>query len=274
MAGDEIYIVSSEYQFFDGEDSAIVGKQLDDLNRWLEENPKINAMKCSARNLLFLRGCKYDLEKTKKKLKSFYALKAIRKEWFWNRDPFSPDIQELLTIGVFLPLPEKDDKDRPIVVIRTAAHDPKKHSQNLVLKVSKMILDILLYMQPEVATVGIMAIFDMDGVTLGHGLQMTPMHIKKSVESWSCYPSKPKMLEFVNVPTHVNLVLNTFRFFMTSKMKSRMIVRKTTSQLNSNLPKELGGKGQSYSELALKWKRIVEQNADFFVEDEKYRSTS
>lgn len=200
-------------------------------------------------------------------------MKAIRKEWFWDRDPFAADIQELLTIGVFLPLPDTDDQNRPIVVIRTAAHNPKKHSQNLVLKVSKMILDILLYMQPEVATSGIMAIFDMDGVTMGHGLQMTPMHIKKSVESWSAYPSKPKMLEFVNAPTHVNIVLNTFRLFMTTKMRSRLIVRKTTSQLIPNLPKELGGKGQSYSELALKWKKIVEKNAHFFEEDEKYRST-
>lgn len=203
---------------------------------------------------------------------SFYSLRAVRKEWFWDRDPFSEEIQELLKIGVFLPLPEKDAENRPIVVIRTAAHDPKKHSQNLVLKVSKMILDILLYMQPEVATIGIAAIFDMEGVSLGHGLQMTPMHIKRSVESWSAYPSKPKMLEFVNVPTHVNIVLNTFRFFMSPKLKSRMIVRKTTSQMSSTLPKDLGGKGESYSELAQKWKNIVEKNAAFFADDEKYRS--
>lgn len=200
-------------------------------------------------------------------------MKALRKEWFWDRDPFAEDVQELLKIGVFLPLPDKDEHNRPIVIIRTSAHNPQKHSQNLVLKVSKMVLDILLYMEPEVSKVGIMAIFDMTGVSLGHGLQMTPMHIKKSVESWSAYPCKPKMLEFVNVPIHVNIVLNMFRFFMTPKMKSRMIVRKSTSQLNTNLPKDLGGKGQSYSELASKWKKIVENNVDFFEEDEKYRST-
>lgn len=69
MAADEVYVVSPEYKFFDDEDAVVVGKQLDDINRWLEENPEINAMKCTARNLLFLRGCKYDLEKTKKKLR-------------------------------------------------------------------------------------------------------------------------------------------------------------------------------------------------------------
>lgn len=74
MADDEIYVVSSEYTFFEGEDVAIVGKQLDDIIGWLEENPKINAMKCNARNLLFLRGCKYDLEKTKKKLRRLVSI--------------------------------------------------------------------------------------------------------------------------------------------------------------------------------------------------------
>lgn len=75
--GNEIYIVNSEYKFFDNEDAAIVGKQLDDINKWLEENPKINAMPCKARNLLFLRACKYDLEKTKKKLKRYVCFVLI-----------------------------------------------------------------------------------------------------------------------------------------------------------------------------------------------------
>lgn len=71
MADDEVYIVNSEYKFFDNEDAESIDKKLDDINQWLEENPKINAKKCNARNLLFLRGCKYDLEKTKKKLERF-----------------------------------------------------------------------------------------------------------------------------------------------------------------------------------------------------------
>lgn len=69
--------------------------------------------------------------------KRFYRMRAERIEWFSNRDPFRPEINELLDIGVFLPLEQKDKNGCQIFIIRTAAHSPKKHSQNDVLKVSK-----------------------------------------------------------------------------------------------------------------------------------------
>ena len=62
-------------------------------------------------------------------------MKTERIEWFANRNPFAPEIQELLELGVFLPLKEKDSENRQIYIIRTAAHNPKKHSQNDVFKV-------------------------------------------------------------------------------------------------------------------------------------------
>lgn len=68
-ASDEQYVVSSVHKIFDDEDAEIVAKQIEDINEWLEENPEINAMKCDARNLMFLRGCKYNLDKTKKKIR-------------------------------------------------------------------------------------------------------------------------------------------------------------------------------------------------------------
>ncbi|XP_055906223.1 retinol-binding protein pinta [Eupeodes corollae] len=245
---------------------------LESINKWLEENPNINACRDENHLTFFLRSCKYDLEKTKKKIKSFYIMRAERTEWFANRDPFLPEIQELLSIGVFLPLEEKDDLCRQVVIIRTSAHNPRVHSQNNVFKVSKMILDLLLRSEPEISSTGIVAVFDMVGVELGHALQLTPKLIKRSVDSWQVYPCKPKMLEFVNAPTHVNFVLNTFRLFMTTKMRSRIVVRKGTSETNVKLPRDLGGTGMSYKELALKWKTAVEQNADYFAEYEKYKT--
>jgi len=64
-----------------------------------------------------------------------------------------------------------------------------------------------------------------------------------------------------------------FRIFMTPKIKSRLFVRREgTSVICDHLPKELGGQGLSYKELGLKWKQLVEDNADFYVEQDKYKS--
>lgn len=65
----------------------------------------------------------------------FYKMRAERIEWFSNRNPFAPEIDELLDLGVFLPLREKDSNGCQIFVIRTGIHNTKRHAQNDVLKV-------------------------------------------------------------------------------------------------------------------------------------------
>uniref|UniRef100_A0A1A9V8R4 CRAL-TRIO domain-containing protein n=1 Tax=Glossina austeni TaxID=7395 RepID=A0A1A9V8R4_GLOAU len=254
-------------------DPARMAREMQSLLKWLTDNPNINARMDYENLAFFLRSCKYDLERTKKKIKCFYQMRADRPEWFSQRNPFLPEVQQLLELGVFLPIDGVDDEQRKVVVVRTAAHDPKLHTQNNVFKVSKMVLDLLLQMEIENCCRGIVAIFDMNGVQLGHALQLNPILIKRSVESWQAYPCQPKKLEFVNSPTHVNLVLNTFRVFMTSKMRSRVLVQKHGCSIKcDNLPKELGGNGPDYKELTIKWKRLVEENSQFYQEDEKYKS--
>lgn len=63
-------------------------------------------------------------------------MRFVRSEWYSDRNPFDPTMSELFRIGVFLPLKVKDAENRQVVIIRTAAHDPKKHKFSDVLKVS------------------------------------------------------------------------------------------------------------------------------------------
>ncbi|XP_033232611.1 retinol-binding protein pinta isoform X2 [Drosophila pseudoobscura] len=109
-------------------------RQVQELSDWLDANPQINGCKTFENLHFFLRTSKFDVERTKKKLKTFYQMRAERTEWFDNRDPNLPEIQELLELGVFLPVGPDSDNGCMVVVIRTAAHDPKKHTQNNVFK--------------------------------------------------------------------------------------------------------------------------------------------
>lgn len=62
-------------------------------------------------------------------------MRAERIEWFADRNPFKPDIAELLDLGLFLPLHKKDVNKYQVFIIRTGVHDTYKHDQNDVLKV-------------------------------------------------------------------------------------------------------------------------------------------
>lgn len=49
--------------------------------------------------LTFLRCCKFSLQKTKEKIDAYYTIRNLMPEFFENRDPFEPEIQEYLKAG-------------------------------------------------------------------------------------------------------------------------------------------------------------------------------
>lgn len=49
--------------------------------------------------LNFLRGCKFDLELTKKKIVNFYTMRTASVEFCTNRDPFLLEMQNLFESG-------------------------------------------------------------------------------------------------------------------------------------------------------------------------------
>lgn len=204
-------------------------------------------------------------------------MRADRPEWFSNRDPITEKVAEILQLGCFLPLLSPDTEHRLVVIIRTAAHSPRKHSQNDVFKVCKMLLDLVLHLDESPSIYGVSAIFDMDKVQLGHALQLNPPLVKRSVQSWENYSCRPKRLEFVNAPIHVNVVLNIFRSFMSGKMKQRLTINKGRPVNHSIplhvLPQDLGGTGPSYTELADHWRRKAIEYRDWFLDMERYKST-
>lgn len=95
-----------------------------EIREWLHANPNLNARHDDRTILAFLRGCKFNTERAKQKIENFYRLRAELPEWFANRDPRLVGICELVRLGVFVPLRRYQD-DRLVVIIRTAAHDPK-----------------------------------------------------------------------------------------------------------------------------------------------------
>lgn len=57
-------------------------------------------------------------------------------------------------------------------------------------------------------------------------------------------------------------------------MKSRVTVTKGKSKCDVLLPSDLGGKGESYSELTQYWKKVVEDNASWYIQEEEGRNNS
>lgn len=203
-------------------------------------------------------------------------MRRDRPEWFHNRNPLLAEIQDLARMGCFVPLKNCQD-GALVVIIRATAHDPKRYSLNDVLKTGKMILDLAVLEEERSSIYGVIAIIDLSNLTLGHGRQMSVSTIKNMVYAWQNYHCRPQLLEFVNAPSYVNVVLDIFKRFMSEKLKSRVHVHHKLDGLEKIvnkdiLPKEYGGTGETIEELGLYWNSKLRDNADWFAEDEKYKA--
>lgn len=282
--------ISEEYTFTLGDEARRFAEEnineteetrkvtLCEIKKWLtDERPDLHARLEDKYLLEFLRGCKFRIDRTKAKLINFYTMRRDEPVWFANRDPQKREIQELINLGVFVPL-KVTYENKLVVIIRVAAHDPKLYKQDDVFKTGMMILDIAARESELCQIYGCVAIFDMEGLTLGHATEMTPKVIKRAVFSWQNYHIRPKQLEFINAPIYVNVVLNIFKNFMKQKMRERVKVHfKGTDSLHGALdkkilPPEYGGEGDSMDSLIKHWNDKLMHYRDWFLDDEKYKA--
>lgn len=169
-------------------------------------------------------------------------------------------------------------ENRLVIIIRTASHDPKRHTQDDVFKAGKMILDVAALEDESVQIYGVTAIFDLTGVGVWHSRNLTPQSVKRTVFAWQNYHCRPKQLEFINAPLYVNVMLNIFKSFMTDKLKRRVGVHYGGSDSlhqvvdKKILPPEYGGEGESLESLVGYWHEKLVSRRDWFMEDEQYKA--
>lgn len=97
------------------EDPARVQEDIRHIKEWLKKQPHLTPRKGELNSfwnrewnnmfsddqmiLTYLRGCKFSLERTKEKLDMYYTMKTLLPEFYKNRDPLNPEIQEVLSRG-------------------------------------------------------------------------------------------------------------------------------------------------------------------------------
>jgi hypothetical protein len=69
------------------------------IKQWLEKSPHINARTDDQFLMIFLRGCKYSLEKVKEKLDMYYTVRTALPQIMGKRDPLDAKVQSLVKLG-------------------------------------------------------------------------------------------------------------------------------------------------------------------------------
>ncbi|XP_011164673.2 retinol-binding protein pinta isoform X3 [Solenopsis invicta] len=226
--------------------------------------------------LRFLRVCKFNLEKTKVRMQNYYKQRSHLPEWYMNKDPFRPELQELLEMGLVLPLREPDNQGRLVIIMHCTRHDPRRHEISNIFKIAMAVFEVAMKYYSAASVYGCALFMNVANPTIRHAGQMRPQIIKNIVHAWqSCYPIRVQSINMINAPEYVEIVLKIFRYFMTEKMQNRLHVY--TQKMMQNyfkdipaniLPVEYGGTNGTLLELTEYWKKLVEENRDWIMENE------
>ncbi|KYN39653.1 Alpha-tocopherol transfer protein [Trachymyrmex septentrionalis] len=253
-----------------------------EIKRWIEEcdDLRVQISKNDRGDFLilrFLRVCKFNLEKTKIRLQNYYKQRFCLPEWYMNKNPFRPELQELLDLGIALPLRKPDNHGRLVIIMYGTRHDPKKHRVSDIAKITMMAIEIATKNYTAASVYGCSVFIDVANPTIQHALQMRPQIIMNLVYAWqSSYPMRIQSINFINAAKYIEIVLRIFRSFMIEKMKNRLHVYTQSAMQNcfkdipvNILPIEFGGTDGTLQELAEYWKKLLEENRDWLMDDEK-----
>lgn len=76
-----------------------ISDQIATLRTWITDQPHLKAEFNDQFLVTFLRGCKYDLERTKKKINCNFSVITTISELLTDRDPMDPEILEIIRLG-------------------------------------------------------------------------------------------------------------------------------------------------------------------------------
>ncbi len=206
------------------EEPGNIKENLDALKEWLKKSVHIQALTNDQFLIAFLRGCKYSLDRAKKKIYMYYTLRTHIPELIKDRDPLDKKTSEIIKLGVALPLPSTESSGSPrIMLIRPGAFDANKHTIPEVMRVNTMVNDILMIEDDNMVVSGQIGIIDLQNVTFAHLVQIQPAFMKKLTMLWQeATPIRQKGFHYINVPRGFEQVFNLLKSFISEKMKSRV----------------------------------------------------
>jgi len=254
-----------------------IEKDLEALRLWLNQSPHIKSREDDQFLVTFLRGCKYSLEKAKKKIELYYTARTQTPEFFNNRDTQDNFIQEIINLGLIMPLPVDETKSVPrIILTRLGGYNYDKYDFISVMKVTYLMADWCMINSDVTIITGHINVVDLKGCGLSLLSQITPSVIKKLSTLLEPFPVRIKAIHLVNPPKGIDVAFRMFMSVCHEKLRSRVFMHDSFEELQKvvdkiNLPAEYGGSNKTLPIIIDDWRQILLKNRDWFLDDAKYR---
>lgn len=255
------------------DDSELLDPYVSSLRRAALQATELTGVRAFSRGFLlkFLRARDFDVE---------LSIKLLLNYQRWRKD--SPEIsrclspqsvQGLLKESYHSVLPQRDHSGSRVLIYRIGQWNAKDWSAFQVFRVSLMTSEVI-SMETQTQRRGIKVIFDLQGWTLGHALQITPSLARKiSSVLLDSFPLKVRGIHLVNVPLFFRPVFAMIRPFLPEKIKQRIHIHGSDFADSLAgffsapvLPPEYGGEGPSIQEACQDWTNQLLQSESLLLQ--------
>jgi len=233
------------------------------IRDWMKKQPYIRGHTDDEHILMFLRSCKFSLERCKEKIDKYYTVQTALPEWYHDLDPTSKQNKAALEKGLVLPLKGYDQEGRRVIIMRMGLWDPSKISIDALFRVTAMI-NMLVLKDEQTQVCGIVSVQDMAGMSASLMGTFTPSLAKKSLTCWQdCVPLRVQGFHCIGLPSFFDVIFNLFKTFMKDKLRRRVFAHSGKSDdfhqhvPRDILPEEYGGTAGPIQDLIDYWKKEV-----------------
>ncbi|RZB38689.1 CRAL TRIO domain containing protein [Asbolus verrucosus] len=247
------------------------------IKDWLQKQPHLPDTWDEVRIMNFLRGCKFSLEKCKKKLDMYFTMRSAIPEFFTNRDISRPELQEIAKIGQGPPLPGLTPDGKRVTIMRAVTKDFETPNIADAMKIALMIGDIRLAAE-EVGVAGDVYILDASVASVNHFSKITPTIVKKFLVCvQEAYPVKVKEVHIVNASPIVDTIINWVKPFIKEKIRNRIHIHADLESLYKFVPKEIlpeeyGGTAGKMADFSDQWLKKLAEYTSWFKEQENIKA--
>lgn len=250
---------------------------VDALRSWLGQATHLKSRDDDQFLVTFLRGCKYSLEKAKKKIEMYYTARTVTPEFFTHRDPNDKFLQEIVNLGLIMPLPVDESKAEPrLILTRLGGYDYNKYDFLSVMKVTYLMADWCMINSDVTVIAGHINVVDLRGCGISLMSQITPSIIKKLSSLLEPFPVRVKAIHLVHPPKGIDTAFKLLMSVCHEKLRSRVFMHESFDEMHKvvdkkHLPKEYGGTNKSFPVIIEDWRKTLQENRDWFLDDAKYR---
>ncbi|XP_034231247.1 alpha-tocopherol transfer protein-like [Thrips palmi] len=250
---------------------------VDQLKEWMQTQPHLPRNYDDRVLPRFVCGTKYNLHRAQKKIDNYFTARAKVPEFFAQRDPTSPDIQQAWRAMTVLPLPRTRGDGARVCLHILNDVDACEHVPQHLYRMIFMVSDIRMVEEPEIS--GDVFVFDAANAGVSMVLKHAGSLLKKALTlAQTAYPQRLKEIHIINAHPFVNRGINLFRSFMKEKMRNRFVVHSSLESLHQYvpadvLPAEYGGSCRTVAALRDQWGKALESYALYFQQQEGVKAS-